>query len=141
MYNLLVYGAIITACYVLFAGISNLRDTYKAKQLGCQPAHRQKNRLPLGWDQLQRLLQSNRAGILPDDVGRIFREEGHYTFTSHMLGSRMLNTAEPKNIQALLATQFKDFDLGERRRLSFFPLLGNGIFTVDGKYWYDLTRH
>jgi cytochrome P450 len=48
-------------------------------------------------------------------------------------------TCDPKNIQAILATRFQDFELGETRRQSFFPLLGNGIFTADGKEWYDLS--
>lgn len=33
-------------------------------------------------------------------------------------------------MQAVLSTKFKDFQLGDPRRRAFFPLLGNGIFTV-----------
>ncbi|KAL1598155.1 hypothetical protein SLS59_007165 [Nothophoma quercina] len=35
----------------------------------------------------------------------------------------------------MLATQFKDFELGQVRRGSFAPLLGHGIFSADGKQW------
>ena len=42
---------------------------------------------------------------------------------------------DEKNIQAILATQFKDFDIGPKRRNNFMPLLGNGIFTQDGAAW------
>ena len=52
-----------------------------------------------------------------------------------MLGSNFYQTFEPKNIQALLATQFSDFALGDVRRQAFYPMLGNGIFTADGKAW------
>jgi len=48
-------------------------------------------------------------------------------------------TVDPKNIQAVLATQFHDFSLGQTRRGNFFPLLGNGIFTNDGKAWWVLV--
>lgn len=42
-------------------------------------------------------------------------------------------TAEPENIQTLLATKFQDYDLGIIRHENFFALLGNGIFTADGE--------
>jgi cytochrome P450 len=42
---------------------------------------------------------------------------------------------EPKNIQALLATNFKDFVLGERRNKQLGVLLGTSIFTSDGEFW------
>ena len=46
----------------------------------------------------------------------------------------MIITKDPENIKALLATQFNDFSLG--RRYDFFkPLLGKGIFTLDGEGW------
>jgi hypothetical protein len=51
------------------------------------------------------------------------------------MGTDMYATVDPKNIQAILATQFNDFSLGPSRRGSFWPLLGNGIFTQDGKPW------
>ena len=37
--------------------------------------------------------------------------------------------------QAILATQFRDFELGTRRKNAFVPLLGHGIFTTDGDRW------
>lgn len=43
-------------------------------------------------------------------------------------------TVEPENIKAILATQFNDFSLGKRHS-HFFPLLGDGIFTLDGSGW------
>lgn len=44
-----------------------------------------------------------------------------------------LNTIDPVNIQAILASQFQDFELGKQlnRRL----LLGRCIFTEDGPFW------
>lgn len=47
----------------------------------------------------------------------------------------MLETVDPENIQALLATQFKDFQLGPTRLAQFRPLLRNSIFSSDGAYW------
>lgn len=60
---------------------------------------------------------------------------GVNTFTQLLLGERVLNTTEPENIKAILATKFKDFELPTRRKNAFVPLMGHGIFTTDGKEW------
>ncbi len=44
-------------------------------------------------------------------------------------------TNEPENIKAMLSTDFKNFDLGDRRRKLVGPLLGPGIFSNDGPAW------
>lgn len=70
-----------------------------------------------------------------DDLA-IFEELGYRTtWHQQILGNWHHVTVDPKNIQALLATQFKDFELGPIRRGSFAPLTGDGIFTLDGKPW------
>lgn len=45
-----------------------------------------------------------------------------YTYETKILGDTVIFTSDPKNIQAMLATQFKDFELGQVRRGSFAPL-------------------
>jgi hypothetical protein len=42
----------------------------------------------------------------------------------------MIITIDPKNIQAILAVQFKEFGLGEGRNGNFNPLLGHGIVSI-----------
>lgn len=138
--NFVYLLVVLSTFYVVYSVVTLLFDRRKAKALGCQPVHVQKNRLPLGWDLLQRFKAADAAGILPEDMANLFRETGHRTFRASMLGSTFVNTVEPKNIQALLATQFRDFELGDLRRRVFFPMLGNGIFTADGKYWCVLPR-
>jgi cytochrome P450 len=53
------------------------------------------------------------------------------------IGERVIMTAEPENIKAILATQFKDYGKGERFRKDWFPFLGNGIFAADGEVWHN----
>lgn len=48
---------------------------------------------------------------------------------------QIIFTIDPENIKAVLATDFKTFDLGDRRRRLMGPLIGTGIFTSDGKAW------
>ncbi|KAF3925974.1 hypothetical protein ABW20_dc0106974 [Dactylellina cionopaga] len=52
-----------------------------------------------------------------------------------MIGDTTITTREPLNIQAVLATQFKDFGISARKHKPFSPFLGDGIFTIDGKGW------
>ena len=56
------------------------------------------------------------------------------TFTQQFLGRGLVTTIDPENIKAILATQFQDFCLGTRHE-EFYPLLGDGIFTLDGAGW------
>lgn len=52
----------------------------------------------------------------------------------NIFGKDIFNTCDPENLKAMLATQFKDFCLGERHA-QLFPVLGDGIFTLDGNGW------
>ncbi|KAF1937855.1 cytochrome P450 [Clathrospora elynae] len=61
---------------------------------------------------------------------------GHYTIEAG-IGDRVVLTAEPENIKAILATQFKDYGKGEEFRKDWHTFLGNGIFTTDGQLWHN----
>lgn len=50
-------------------------------------------------------------------------------------GTLLYSTAEPANLQAMLATQFKDFETGKRRADMFQPLIGKTVFSSDGEFW------
>ncbi|CAI6334577.1 unnamed protein product [Periconia digitata] len=52
-------------------------------------------------------------------------------------GQRVILTAEPENIKAILATQFKEYGKGEQFHQDWFAFLGNGIFNVDGQIWHN----
>ncbi|KAF2144836.1 uncharacterized protein K452DRAFT_349808 [Aplosporella prunicola CBS 121167] len=57
-----------------------------------------------------------------------------YTASAVVMGQHVITTADPENIKAILATNFKDFGLGQRID-AFGPFLGSGIFTADGIQW------
>jgi len=78
---------------------------------------------------------SKNGGFLEDLRNRYEKTVGAYTFTQLTLGERMILTAEPENIKAVLATQFKDFELPPRRKAALHPIFGHGIFTTDGGEW------
>jgi cytochrome P450 len=60
----------------------------------------------------------------------------HYTIEAGA-SRRMIFTAEPENIKAILATQFKEYGKGEQFRKDWHAFLGDGIFTTDGQLWHN----
>ncbi|TAQ87348.1 hypothetical protein B7494_g4340 [Chlorociboria aeruginascens] len=128
-----------TVAYIIYRAFSSflrsLRNAAKARALLCEEPVSQKNAYPLGIDKLLGLLAADRDKVFPVYLINCTLENGANTYKYSILGSTNLFTAEQENIQAILATQFNDFDLGPLRRGNFFPLLGNGIFTQDGHGW------
>jgi cytochrome P450 len=53
----------------------------------------------------------------------------------NLFNDSLISTSDPLNVQAVLGTQFHDFDLGNDRKFNFGDVLGNGIFTADGAAW------
>ena len=47
----------------------------------------------------------------------------------------LMVTRDPTNVQAMLATQAHDWDVGEHRNESWKPLFGNGVFVSRGEAW------
>ncbi|KAK7727223.1 hypothetical protein SLS63_007274 [Diaporthe eres] len=56
------------------------------------------------------------------------------TFEQQLLGGRGFVTIDPRNVEAILSSNFDDYGLGLRIP-TFHPLLGSGIFTQDGEAW------
>lgn len=82
---------------------------------------------------LKNTFKSRRAGVLPYYFRDRFDAHNADTIRVGLLTKPVI-TRDPENIKAILATQFHDFCLGKRRP-QFAPLLGDGIFTLDGVGW------
>ncbi|KAB8260368.1 cytochrome P450 [Aspergillus pseudonomiae] len=104
----------------------------RAQSLGCQPAPQGTPGI-FGIRAFVRLLNEVRHKRWVEYLAGQYGRFGN-TYTQKALGKWMVSTIEPENIKALLATQFNDFALGTRHR-EFYPLLGDGIFTLDGAGW------
>lgn len=124
--------------YIIYKLILSLLVTHHnrltAARLNCLPAPVQPNTLPLGLDHILTALHAIKTKTFPSYL--LTRSSTlPLTFSTSILGVSRLFTADIPNIQALLATQFEDFDLGEVRRLNAHPFLGKGIFLQDGREW------
>lgn len=85
------------------------------------------------------MADADKNNRVPPQFMKSYEEVGSSTWTESMLNSTVIMTVDPKNVQAVLATKFRDFELGPQRRNNFSAMLGTGIFTADGKIWLVLT--
>lgn len=137
----LALAAIGIVCLGIYFLVDNWRYRLREKALGCGRPNRLRNKLPYGIDYLLTLVKADRENRVPQQLLKISREVKSATFVQNFAGHDSIGTSDPKNIQALLALQFKDFGLGPRRRQNFYPMLGNGIFTADGEMWCVSETH
>ncbi|KAL2065144.1 hypothetical protein VTL71DRAFT_4285 [Oculimacula yallundae] len=60
-----------------------------------------------------------------------------YTVEAKPVGRRLIFTADPENIKAILATQFTDYGKGEPFHREWSAFLGDSIFTTDLDQWHS----
>lgn len=120
--------------YITLKVIDNLRHAYKARQLGCKTPIRGFSRDISGMTMLRGGVKSAREQRAPEwleqEVDRLSQVHGRQVTTFYMYSAffrRRVVTIDPRNIQTILASNFKDYGLGETRIKNFHPLLGDGI--------------
>lgn len=105
----------------------------RAKANNCgKPARKMSPTLGL-WEgrNLLKAVSEHKADLFTENI---FVKAGHHTIRGSLPLKTAMYTIDPENIKTVLATSFKDYSLGKRYE-SFFPLLGNGIFTLSGDGW------
>ncbi|KAF2144398.1 uncharacterized protein K452DRAFT_316404 [Aplosporella prunicola CBS 121167] len=133
------------AAYIIYftlnAIVTRRRRATLAKKLSCKPPPSWNAGDLFGIKEVRAVLNADNTKRLPpyvmSRVEDISKREGRVVSTMAITQAAddLLFTCDPKNIQALLATQFKDFEFGPTRNGNFGPLLGSGIFAADGKQW------
>jgi cytochrome P450 len=58
-----------------------------------------------------------------------------HTFYVPIFDFEVMMTRDPANVQAVLATESQDWDIGEYRTASWAPMFGDGVFTARGEHW------
>lgn len=115
-----------------FSLLLRIRQSIRANSWSCKPPVHVPSG-PFGIRGYRALGKASSQRRLIDYIRDLHWRYGE-TFSMDILGSRAIFTDEPENIKALLATQFQDFGLG-LRRVTLYPLFGDGIFTLDGPGW------
>jgi len=68
---------------------------------------------------------------------RNWGQPDNYTTEVSAGGERIIFTADPENIKAILATQFQDYGKGKNFNKDWHDFLGDGIFATDGEKWHE----
>lgn len=123
--------------YLFVASVIKSRQIAATRRkLQCEEPPVWRAKWPFGIDLIIRAIAADKAKLFPVDVIKRFDDVGGaITYSYSILGAKNYHTSDEKNIQTMLAINFQDWDLGPNRRGNFWPLLGNGIFTQDGKGW------
>ncbi|KPI34486.1 Cytochrome 52A13 [Cyphellophora attinorum] len=139
------YGSLIAVLFVGYT-LSVLYEQYskekRIRKLG-EVAPKCKTWAPWGLDfpfYSTAALQRNEAvefwTYLFESTGGIAKLS--YTCELRLLSSvRVIFTADPDNIKAILTTQFQDYGKTEPFHEEWKDFLGDSIFTTDGKQWSD----
>lgn len=121
--------------YFIINYITTSVRAYKFKRShGCQPAPRYPQRERILGLELFKTVKRSVVEKRSLDAGLERSLEIGSTYSAVSMGRLIVVTMDPDNVKAVLATNFKDYSLGERL-LAFNPLLGSGIFTTDGVHW------
>lgn len=132
MSTLLFVATASPILYLLYVLLSRWQHAQNARKWNCGSVPSYPGDL-LGINTLKEALAMDKARQVPTVTRRrvetMSARENRYTttFQFRQLGTDVISTCDPKNVQALLATQFKDFELGQSRRNALHWLLGRGI--------------
>jgi cytochrome P450 len=123
-----------TIALVVYVFIDYIYVIVLRNKLGAEPCTNVARDYFFGFRQAWLYLQLKMNGELTDYINREFQQAQIQTVSTCLAGKPVMLTIDPENIKAVLATQFNDFSLGIRHP-QFAPLLGDGIFTLDGQGW------
>ncbi|KAJ4303653.1 hypothetical protein N0V90_002554 [Kalmusia sp. IMI 367209] len=127
----------LVVLYVGYAIAAKLSYNARLRKLGARAPIR-KTYLPLQLDLAYSIIKAAIDDTMYEFWAATFAKysPGHYTIESG-IGERVIMTADPENIKAILATQFKEFGKGEQFHKDFQDFIGDGIFSVDGQLWHS----
>ena len=137
--GILVLSAYLLARLAIFA-LQKYRDHQADQALalehGCQLPPELPKRWPFGVDRIKELWDANADGRLLAFLCSVADDyEPRNNLCQYLLfGPRAFHILHPRNVEALLSTNFKDYGLGSRPAV-FAPLLGKGVFTQEGAAW------
>ncbi|GAA92048.1 cytochrome P450 [Aspergillus luchuensis IFO 4308] len=134
---MLDFNVALLACIAIFYTFRRLRKIYRLRKLrqslSCRNPPRFRRRGPLGINNALERLRF-RGDILDGLLVKGFEKYG-FTHEIKEPGLHAIMTAQPENIRTIMSTGFESFGPGKIRKRSMAPLLGQGLFTVDGEKW------
>jgi len=128
---------LLVVVWLLYKLAKWYNDLRWAKKFNCKPVTHVKKDWTMGLSLIKPMLEAKAQGrLLEWNVCQFYDKDDPTadTFSMRMAGTDVITTRNPENIKSVLATNFNDFGLGVRHEM-LGPLLGDGIFTLDGNGW------
>lgn len=133
-------GFVLCIGWLLYGFARRAVEERRIKELGGRGARR-KGWAPYALDLLYDALTSGAKNQVLEFWLRNFRTYGNpsnpWTVEAGDGPRRVILTADPENIKAILATQFHDYGKGENFNKDWHDFLGDSIFTTDGEQWHN----
>ena len=102
---------------------------------GCLPPTSIPQRDPIfGLDLILKVFKALKEDRRDLSMNQLFQVHGR-TFQSVAFGTTTIYTVEPKNLQAVFATDFSSWGVQPMRLFAFEPFIGRGIMVADGAFW------
>ncbi|KAK6346911.1 Protein kinase alk2 [Orbilia brochopaga] len=135
MLHWLVLASVSLVGYYIYTKVDlyQRENKFKAKKSTQWPPLKA-GRLPFGLDIYSVIMWNFENQSLPEWARSESLKWGN-TYAVRFLGTTSITTSDPVNIKAILTSQFHEFGIGPPRIGSFRPLLGQGIFSIDGPGW------
>ncbi|ORY66209.1 cytochrome P450 [Pseudomassariella vexata] len=141
--ELLIENVSIKAALV-FLGVSfslwyifdHVGEEIRLRRLPGARARRLRGKLPFGLDIVKAQIDATMNHKNLEMWSNMLSPEQEYTVEKTIVGRRIVFTAAPENIKAILASQFGDYGKGEPFHKEWKEFLGDSIFTTDGDKWH-----
>lgn len=132
-----IKGVVLCAIglYILYSIAIRVDKTVRLNRLGAR-AKSYPTYLPYGLDMIRKTVTNTLNHKNLEMWREIFEKCGGWTGEARIAGLRIVFTADPENIKAILATQFGDYGKGKPFHEEWKPFLGDSIFATDGDKWH-----
>jgi cytochrome P450 monooxygenase len=105
------------------------------KAHGCQEPPKYPHKDPFfGIDLLMDNMTKRKQLKYLDSMKTRWQQHGQ-TFSAKVMSAKAIYTVDVRNLQTVHGTSFGNFGVQPLRRDATLPLLGEGVFTMDGPFW------
>ncbi|KAI3342751.1 cytochrome P450 [Ustulina deusta] len=125
----------LAAGFALWGVCLKIDESVRLRRLGAR-APKAVSRFPFGLDIVSKQIEATMKYKNMEAFLEIMKPSPNYNAEARLLGRRIIFTADPENIKAILATQFSDYGKGEPFHREWKEFLGDSIFTTDGQAWH-----
>ncbi|KAK6842816.1 cytochrome P450 52A11 [Apiospora arundinis] len=121
---------------VLYFVLNSVDHSMRLRRLPGTRATNVKGTLPFGLDIVRDQINATMNHKNLEMWTKLLADKPEFTAETTIVGKRLLFTADPENIKAILASQFADYGKGKPFHDEWSEFLGDSIFTTDGDRWH-----